>query len=148
MILDQSTGGAAMDLMEWNDRFKLGHSKIDRDHMKLVSLINQLTEAMRRREGQEVCGDVLNELVSYFKTHFAMEEQLMATHHYANAADHQAEHARFVDEILDARARFDAGSITLTISLLSFLRDWLINHILVSDKALVARIQPDPASRQ
>lgn len=129
-----------MDLFEWNDRFKLGHERIDADHMKLVALINELTEAMIRREGKEVCGLVLDELVNYFKTHFAMEERLMATHGYPQTAAHKAEHAKFVSEILDSKARFDAGSVTLTVSLLNFLREWLVAHILSTDKALVAAI--------
>lgn len=136
-----------MELMEWNDRFKLGHSRIDLDHMQLVTLINQLTEAMLKREGKEVCARVLDELVSYFKTHFAMEEQLMTLHRYPNIVAHKAEHTQFVKEILDSKTRFEAGSITLTISLLSFLREWLTNHILASDKALVAGLRDDPGNR-
>lgn len=134
-----------MELMEWNDRFKLGHGKIDSDHMKLVALINELTEAMLKRAGKEICGKVLDELVNYFKTHFAMEEQLMTVHHYGNTVAHQAEHAEFVAEVLDFKSRFEAGSVTLSISLLNFLREWLIKHILVTDKALVACIKADSA---
>ncbi|MCX7173089.1 MAG: bacteriohemerythrin [Proteobacteria bacterium] len=129
--------------MEWNDRYKLGHVRIDGDHMKLVALVNQLTEAMLKRKGQQVCGKVLDELVNYFNTHFAMEEQLMATHHYAKTIEHKAEHAKFVEEILAFKAEFEAGSVILSISLLNFLREWLINHILISDKALVAGIKAD-----
>lgn len=130
-----------MDLMEWNDRFKLGHDKIDSDHMKLVALVNQLTEAMLKREGRQICGKILDELVNYFNTHFALEERLMATLNYARTAEHKAEHANFVSEILDFKSEFEAGSATLSISLLNFLREWLIDHILVSDKALVEAIK-------
>ncbi|MFA6310807.1 MAG: bacteriohemerythrin [Sterolibacterium sp.] len=130
-----------MDLMEWNDRFKLGHDKIDSDHMKLVALVNQLTDAMLKREGRQVCGKILEQLVNYFNTHFAREERLMATHHYAHIVEHKAEHADFVREILAFKSEFEAGSATLSISLLNFLREWLINHIMVSDKALVEAIK-------
>lgn len=129
-----------MDLMEWNDRFILGHDKIDRDHRKLVALVNQLSEAMLKREGKEICGKVIEDLAAYAKTHFSTEEQLMALHHYANTAEHKAEHANFVDQVAELKSRFDAGSITLSISLLGFLKEWLTKHILITDKALVAGI--------
>ncbi|MCX7169300.1 MAG: hypothetical protein NTY41_03155 [Proteobacteria bacterium] len=45
--------------------------------------------------------------------------------------------------MLELKARFDAGSVTLSISLLNFLRGWLANHILATDKALVAGLPPD-----
>lgn len=131
-----------MELMEWSDRFRLGHRRIDSDHRKLIALINQLTEAMSKRAGQQVCGEVLDELVAYFQTHFATEEQLMAAHGYADSITHKAEHAEFVEKVLELKAKFDAGSVTLSISLLNFLRDWLTNHILVTDKALVAGLPP------
>ena len=131
-----------MELMEWSDRFRLGHRRIDSDHRKLIALINQLTEAMSKRAGQQVCGEVLDELVTYFQTHFATEEQLMAAHNYAHSMEHKAEHAEFVEKVLELKSKFDAGSVTLSISLLNFLREWLTNHILVTDKALVAGLPP------
>lgn len=79
-----------MELMEWSERFRLGHSRIDRDHKKLISLINRLSSAMSNRSGQQVCGEVLDELVTYFQTHFALEEQLMSAHHYPHSVDHKA----------------------------------------------------------
>lgn len=129
-----------MELMEWSDRFKLGHAKIDRDHQKLIALINRLSEAMIKREGQKVCAEVLDQLVTYFQTHFAMEEQLMAAHHYAHSMEHKAEHAAFVKQVLELKAKFEAGSLTLSVSLLNFLREWLSTHILATDKALVAAL--------
>ena len=131
-----------MELMEWSERFKLGYARIDSDHQKLIALINQLTEAMTKRAGKDVCGTVLNELINYFKTHFAMEEQLMANFNYADAVSHKAEHAMFVDEVLKMKAKLEANSFMLPVSLLKFLRDWLSNHILVTDKALVAGLPP------
>ncbi len=126
-----------MALFPWDDKYKINHMVIDADHKKLVDLINQLADAMQAGKGRDVCGKVLNELVSYTKTHFATEEKLMAAHAYARMAEHKAEHAKFVKEVLDFKGKFDSGALTVTASLLTFLRDWLIHHIMNSDKALV-----------
>ena len=112
-----------MAMMEWNDTLKVGHSLIDRDHKKLIGLINELGEAMSAGKGRDVCAKVLNELISYTKTHFAMEEQLMSAHHYAAASEHRAEHARLVHEVVDFQGKFEAGTTALSVSLLHFLME-------------------------
>ncbi|MBI5921514.1 MAG: hemerythrin family protein [Betaproteobacteria bacterium] len=131
-----------MSMMEWNDNLVLGHSRIDADHKRLVGLINQLSDAMAGGKGKNVCGHVLDELIAYTRTHFAMEEQLMATHRYARALDHKTEHAKLVEEVLDFKSKYDAGTVTLSVSLLRFLVEWLTHHILESDKDLAQAIPP------
>lgn len=131
-----------MAMMEWNDKLKVGHSLIDRDHLKLVGLINELGDAMSAGKGKDVCGKVLDELISYTKTHFAMEEQLMSVHRYAGNAAHKAEHAKLVQDVVDFQGKYAAGTVTLSVSLLHFLMEWLTHHILESDKALTQGIPP------
>jgi hemerythrin-like metal-binding protein len=129
-----------MAMMEWNDALKVGHSVIDRDHEKLVRLINELGDAMSAGRGRDVCGSVLNELISYTQTHFANEERLMSVHQYADASRHRAEHAKLIRDVLDFKEKFEAGTATLSVSLLHFLMEWLTHHILESDKALAQGI--------
>ena len=129
-----------MAMMEWNDALKLGHSLIDRDHQRLVALINALGDAMSTGQGSEVCGHVLDELIDYTKTHFAREEQLMSRHHYAATSEHKAEHAKLVREVVEFKGKFDAGTAVLSVSLLHFLMEWLTHHILESDQALARSI--------
>ncbi len=125
-----------METMKWTDFLKVGHSRIDRDHQRLVGLINELGEAMTSGQGKEACGKVLEELITYTKTHFSMEEELMARHQFQGAADHKREHARLVQEVVDFQRKYEADALTLSVPLLHFLMEWLSQHILKSDKAL------------
>ncbi|MBI5920226.1 MAG: hemerythrin family protein [Betaproteobacteria bacterium] len=84
---------------------------------------------------------ISNDLVEYFQTHFVMEEGLMVTHKYPETAAHKAEHANFVSRVLAFKSRFEAGSVTQSIAILTYLKDWLINHIGATDKALVSHIK-------
>lgn len=133
---------AATIMMEWNDSLKVGHGLIDRDHQRLVALINQLGEAMSAGQGKDVCGAVLDELVDYTKTHFANEERLMAAHGYADAPAHRAEHASLIDDVEEFRVKYRAGTATLSVFLLRFLMEWLTHHILESDKKLARALPP------
>lgn len=132
-----------MPMMEWNDALRLGHSAIDRDHQKLVALLNDLSDAMEEGHGMDVCGSVLAQLIAYTKTHFAMEEQLMSAHHYPAESAHREEHARLVQEVVAFQAEFEAKTSILSVSLLHFLRKWLTHHILESDKALARALAPN-----
>lgn len=129
-----------MAMFAWDDKLKTHHFAIDNDHRKLVDLVNQLGEAMQSGKGRDICGKVLNDLIAYTKTHFAMEERLMDTHKYAKAAEHKVEHAKLLKDVLEFKAKFDSGALTVTAGLLTFLRDWLIRHISQSDKVLAASI--------
>jgi hemerythrin-like metal-binding protein len=129
-----------MPLLQWNNALQIGHAQIDREHKKLVELLNRLYDAMQAGHGKEACGKILDELIDYTRVHFAFEERLMAQHGYAQTAAHKAQHASLVQEVLQFKSRFDAGSIALSVSLFKFLKEWLSNHILQSDKALVGAL--------
>lgn len=126
-----------MSALTMNKNLILNYSKIDNDHQKLFDLISQLAAAMKAGEGKQACGAVINELTSYTKTHFSMEEALMSRHGYPQAAAHKMEHDKFIKSIIDFKNKFDAGSGIVTVEILTFLRDWLSNHIQKTDKALV-----------
>lgn len=127
--------------MTWNNSLNTGHAQIDTDHKKLVAYINELYDAMKSGKGKEACGKIIDNLASYTKTHFDMEERLMASAKYQLSADHKKEHDALVKEVLDFKAKFDAGAITLSLPLLNFLKDWLTKHIQGSDFKMVAAIK-------
>lgn len=140
-----------MSLLTMNTSLILGHDRIDTDHQKLFDLIEQLASAMNTGKDKRACVRVCSELLGYTRTHFAMEEALMSHHGYAQAAAHQAEHDKFVARLDGFRQMLDAGSVVLSIEILTFLLDWLRSHILLTDKALVAtlpRLADDPAPMQ
>jgi hemerythrin-like metal-binding protein len=130
-----------MAFIEWNDSLVVGHPKIDEDHKRLVALVCRLYEAMQAGKGNAVCGQILGDLIAYTKTHFAMEEGLMAAAGYPKLAEHRAQHNQLVHDVMDFKARLDGGSTALTIGLFKFLKDWLANHIGASDKQLVEALR-------
>jgi hemerythrin-like metal-binding protein len=129
-----------MGIMNWDASLHTGHEKVDSDHKRLVDLINRLGDAMAKGQGKDVCGKVLNELVTYARTHFSTEERLMAVHDYDGQVDHKGQHERFIRDVAAFKARFDSGSAMLSISILNFLKTWLADHIKLSDKEFVAGI--------
>ncbi|MGE5483106.1 MAG: bacteriohemerythrin [Bacteroidota bacterium] len=124
-----------MPLVTWQQNYSVNVDMLDRQHQKLIDLINELHSAMAGGQGRAVLGNVLAGLGEYTRVHFATEENYMQKYGYPGYEQHQTQHQFFVNKLDQFRQDFAAGRFTVTQDVLSFLRDWLINHIKGSDKA-------------
>jgi hemerythrin len=125
-----------MTYLTWSNDLAVGNNFIDGDHQKLIDMVNRLHELMSEGKGKEVLGKVLHNLITYTQEHFRREEDLMRKIRFPGLADHKAEHEKLLGQVLELQAKFESGAATLSIQVLHFLRDWLINHIGKSDKEL------------
>jgi hemerythrin len=123
-----------MALMQWNESLSVGVAEIDNQHQTLVSMINELSDAMKQGKGKDVVGKILNSLISYTVTHFQTEEKYFDLYRYPETAGHKKEHAAFVQNVSDFKDGFAKGKLSVTIELMNFLSDWLKNHIKGTDK--------------
>ncbi|MDZ7764929.1 MAG: hemerythrin domain-containing protein [Melioribacteraceae bacterium] len=64
----------------------------------------------------------MQRLVTYTKTHFRNEEELMNKNNYVLLDDHKKEHQKFVDEIEALLKKYESGSVAITIELLNYLK--------------------------
>jgi hemerythrin len=122
-----------MPLITWSEIMSVGVGRIDREHQKLIELINLLHSEMTAGKSNEIMGRVLDDLIAYTKGHFAMEEGLFRTHNYPQGAAHKQEHDALTKKVLDLQAEFKAGRSFIGAPTLNFLREWLTQHILKQD---------------
>ncbi len=125
-------------LIEWDDQLNLGISEIDAQHQKLVVLINELHEAMLARRTNEVLGTIIERLLAYTKSHFRTEELYFAEFAFPEKAAHTEAHQRFTGKVLDFQRDFSEGKLLLSMEVMTFLKEWLIQHILGTDRKYVA----------
>lgn len=121
-------------ILRWDDSFSVGVKEIDRQHMRLMELVNALHEAMRSGKGNDVMGGILGELKNYTVTHFQYEEDLFATHRFPGKVAHEAEHSKLVESVLEFEDQFLSGKAAITTDLMNFLKDWLTKHIKQTDR--------------
>lgn len=129
-----------MDFIVWDEKYVTGVELVDQDHQVLVSLINKLHEAMLKGTARNDVESIISEMAEYTKFHFAREEELMATAGYAELATHKRLHDHFVMKTTQFLDDFRAGRIGLSVSIFTFLRDWLTAHILDIDQNMLAEI--------
>ena len=126
-----------MALITWNDNLSVNVEEIDSQHKKLVALINELNDAMSVGQGKEILGKILNDLLTYTKTHFRTEEKYFARFAYPDTFNHRREHVIFTKKVAGFKEGFENGSAPLTVEVLSFLSDWIKKHIMVTDKKYI-----------
>ena len=120
----------------WEDRYVLGIPEVDAQHKELFSLTNELYDACC--QGSEIAQsefrDVIHKAVKYVGYHFSSEEKLLADANYPKLAEHKKEHERFVKKVLEGVRDFENGRSFVPNTFVRFLRDWILEHIAVSDR--------------
>ncbi len=125
----------------WNKKFELGIDLVDRQHKRLCDLINNLYTAMQKNEGKESLVRIFKELGDYTVQHFSDEEKLFDAHNYPASAQHKKAHKAFVAKLVHFKEQAESGHAMLGVELLEFLKDWLLKHILATDKLYVSCVK-------
>ncbi len=123
-----------MALIDWTADLSVGISEIDDQHQKLIGIINQLHDAMRSGKGNEALEQVFASLVDYASIHFNTEERLMQEHDYPEFFAHRREHDALVQRVVDLRDKLKSGQVMISMETMTFLKEWLANHIKGTDK--------------
>ena len=122
-----------MNTVSWQNAYSLGIPEIDEQHKTLFELINELWDALAKRSPIESQLLVIEGLEHYTIAHFAAEETFMRAIKYPKFDAHKQTHDKFVQRVAEEKARLLAGN-GLSLDVLYFLKDWLVNHILVDDQ--------------
>ena len=125
-----------MPILAWDRDIVLDHPIIDQQHEKLVALVNEFYESIRKKEANSALIGLLQGLIDYTEFHFKDEEALMQRNHYPDYFTHLKEHRNFVAHVMDCHKRITEGKLVISLEITSFLRSWLVEHIKVTDKKL------------
>jgi hemerythrin-like metal-binding protein len=128
-------------LFAWDDDYKTGIAQIDQDHKTLVNLINDLYEAMQDGSGGALLLPIFSALKHYTETHFAAEERYMVEREAPGQKKHFQEHKLMVAKLADLESRHRKGEAAISLQTLTFLRDWLRNHICIIDQTMVSKLK-------
>jgi hemerythrin len=123
-----------MAIINWSSNLSVKIDKIDNQHKKLISMINELHDAMKAGQANDIIGKILNDLINYTAEHFKTEEDLMIKFKYPDYNQHKIEHTKFVQEVNNIKKDLEAQKMMLSLKVMNFLKDWLSNHIMKSDQ--------------
>jgi len=129
-----------MAFYEWQANFSVGVNEMDEQHKKLIAILNQLHDSMKAGKAAKEIGLIIDEMVEYTKFHFAAEEKRMTEKNYIGLASQKAEHAAFVKKAQEFQKEVNSGKLAVSLDVLNFLKDWLTNHILITDMKYSGKI--------
>ncbi len=118
--------------MTWVKEWDTGIAVIDRQHARIVELINELDRAREHGGTSSGVQAVMRELIDYTQTHFAFEEELQVRADYPFAEAHRYVHTAFTKRVVDYQVRLLAGE-DVTREVGAMLEQWLVNHIKEQD---------------
>lgn len=124
----------------FDSRDDAGKHGIDDSHQPLVVQISRLHQAISNGTVSVALDQIFEDLLAFAQSHFQQEEALMHQHGYPDLDAHKYRHDIFIARLVNLRARSQQGDVALTLML--FLQNWLIDHVLDADRALTEFLQP------
>ena len=127
-------------IVKWQNSYSVGVKLIDDQHMKLIELTNKLfnscVSGCEREESGGIFLKVFHEIIDYVIYHFNTEERVMERIGYLGYKLHKQEHSAFAGKVLNKAEEFNLGKVKNPLSFVYYLRDWVLQHIAVTDKKL------------
>ncbi|MBF0559883.1 MAG: bacteriohemerythrin, partial [Nitrospirae bacterium] len=132
--VEKGSALASSDFIQWTPSYSVNIKLIDEQHMQLMKFINDMHRAMQAKKSKDVVGRILNELLDYTTKHFKVEEDWFQQYQYPDYHTHKGIHDDLIRGALEMKTRFEKGDASVNVELMSFLKNWLSNHILRIDK--------------
>jgi hemerythrin len=126
---------------KWSPDYSVNIKTIDDQHRELVNILNRLFVAVSKREGDKAIAGILDALVSYTQTHFALEERLMRQAKYKDLEPHMEEHRKLLEQLDRLCKKHLVEEKAIYFEMLSFLKTWLKEHIQGVDTKYSAALQ-------
>lgn len=130
-----------MTLFEWKDSFNIGIDEIDQQHRLLLKYLNDCYLQVSADKRSEIDRVLLDKLKTYAATHFRLEESLMRAGGYPKLDQHEQQHKFFESQISKFEKACAEGTGGSAESVLVFLKDWVLVHILEQDKGYVSYVK-------
>lgn len=116
----------------WSDNFSVGNKKLDEQHYKIVSFINELID-MPAITRQAEALDCINKMLSYSVEHLDYEERLLRENNYPESSCHSVIHKFYVKKVQNFLKMSFNDNNDFKSEVLLFLKEWWTYHILEED---------------
>ncbi|MDP2196430.1 MAG: bacteriohemerythrin, partial [Rhodocyclaceae bacterium] len=133
-----------MDFFTWTDDFLTGIDIVDRQHRRLVELVNGTARVLLDDHPEQAGLDaVFAGLAAYTAEHFRTEEELMRVQGVAARVleHHRQTHAKLLGDVLDWKGKLIQADARSRQEFLGFLAGWLLFHVLGEDQAMARQLR-------
>lgn len=127
-----------IEIFPWNANFETGIPIIDKQHKKLIDLLNLLVSHIAYQSDLPTLNLIFDELKDYTQHHFSTEENIWQDYFYDDSwvEWHKHAHTDFVSEVIKIKKESNRSLDETIEEIVKFLTHWLAFHILDSDKRM------------
>lgn len=136
-----------MSYVVWDEEMKLGVDLFDHHHKRWVAALNEVFKAINEAAPSQIIGDSIEKFRRYSYFHLRVEEEKMAEYEYPGLEAHKVEHDKYRGKIKELKKAHEAGE-QINSELMKFLKEWLLNHIEVTDQKYVPHLGPKLAEEE
>ena len=130
-------------MFEMKEKYKTGIPLIDTEHEKLFEIGERAYQLLKNpydMDKYDKIVEVIEELREYTIYHFKDEENYMESINYKRLFTQKMDHAGFIEKLEGVNLnKVDENQDEAIMGILTFLNDWLINHILEKDLLIPAK---------
>ncbi len=123
-----------MVLIEWSKDLELGIPEIDKQHRKLVEMLNEFYTELEEGHRQEAVEHFLKNLEDYLNFHLDYEEKFMEEIGFPETEGHKKVHQMFKKLYAEEKERYLQGDTKALRELVAFAFSWLFSHIMKTDR--------------
>ena len=124
-------------MFEMKDKYKTGILFIDEEHEKLFEIGEKAFQLLKNQykiDKYDKIIEVIEELTKYTNYHFKHEESYMKSINYKKLFTQKMDHLGFIEKLEGINLnKVDENQDEAIMGILTYLNDWLINHILEKD---------------
>lgn len=131
-----------MSLLQWKEEYNTGIQKMDEQHKKWMSIINQFYDQLQKREMHDNLGELLYKAIDYTNFHFSEEEKMMETYHFSGLEQQKKEHAEIRSKLSEMEKRYKEGRLDISLPVTSEMKSWFNRHISKLDNEYGKEIGP------
>lgn len=139
-------------MLKWDKKYSVNIDKFDRAHEELFALINDMSDTVTSDSDSEKMISDAENLMRFMQIHFIREERLMNDFEFGRRDEHKAVHDRVFKRMENAVEKLRENKTGAMTEMISFLNDWLPDHIVKMDmqygRALFARTARAPESQR
>jgi hemerythrin len=136
-----------MPLLKWSKSHAVFVPEIDNEHKEIFQAAGELQQALSSAAALFQVQEILHRLVACTEDHFAHEERLMRTGHYAALEWHKQQHDTVRRRMRKIVPQVERGDAESGAALIKFLSSWLRDHTGLTDRMMGAFLRNQQRAR-
>ena len=121
--------------IEWDNKYAVGHSRIDHEHQVFLDLIKNASMIDETAAPKERTLRLMTEVRKYADFHFYSEENIMLDVQYPEYQNHKHEHQVLLSKFDEHLHNYIDG-VTKLDQVVNFMFEWFALHTTTVDKQL------------